>query len=142
MDAEPQDAARELIHDDQDPWSPQRGRFASEQIYTPEAVLELTNEGQPGSPPGGRFRSVVTGEDPSNHVFVDGDDESQGNLLSDARTAPGGIALLHLDDGINEFSTGSSGPGPPLLGREEQAILSVPQGLVEAQEGRRSQNDG
>src|SRR5437879_381117 len=48
--------------------------------------------------------------------------------------APGGIALLHLDDGINEFSTGSSGPGPPpLLGREEAAILSVPQGLVEAQ---------
>ena len=38
MDAEPQDAARELIHDDQDPVSPQRGRFAPEQIHTPEAV--------------------------------------------------------------------------------------------------------
>src|SRR5947207_2491120 len=50
--------------------------------------------------------------------LVDGDVESQGNLLSDARTAPGGIALLDLDDGINEFSTGSSGPGPPpLLGK-------------------------
>ena len=123
--------------------SPQPGRFASEQIYTPEAVLELTNEGQPGWTPGGRFRSGVTGENPSNHVFVDGDGESQGNLLSDARTAPGGIALLHLDDGINEFSTGSSGPGPPpLLGREEAAILSVPQGLVEVQESRRFQNDG
>src|SRR5712691_4515008 len=74
--------------------------------------------------PGGRLRSVVTGENPSNHVFVDGDGESQGNLLSDARTAPGGIALLHLDDGINEFSPGSSGSGPPpLLGREEAAIL-------------------
>ena len=83
------------------------------------------------------------GENPSNHVFVDGDGESQGNLLSHARTTPGGIALLHLDDGINEFSTGSSGPGPPpLLGREEAAILSAPQGLVEAQESRRFQNDG
>src|SRR5438552_11400597 len=92
----------------------------------------------PGWPPGGRFGSVVMGENPSNHVFVDGDGESQGNLLSDARTAPGGIALLHLDDGINEFSTGSSRPGPPpLLGREEAAILSVPQGLVKAQESRR-----
>jgi len=60
MDAEPQDAARELIHDDQDPVSPQRGRFASEQIYTPEAVLELTNEGQPGWPPGGRLRFPFT----------------------------------------------------------------------------------
>src|SRR5437764_14482474 len=93
--------------------------------------------------PGGRFRSVVTGENPSNHVLIDGDGESQGNLLSDSRTAPGGIALLHLDDGINEFSTGSSRPGPPpLLGREEAAILSVPQGLVKAQESRRFQNDG
>ena len=87
--------------------SPQRGRFASEQIYTPEAVLELTNEGQPGWPPGGRFRSVVTGENPSNHVFVDGDVESQGNLLSNSRTAPSGIALLHLDDGFKEFLVGS-----------------------------------
>ena len=30
----------------------------------------------------------------------------------------------------------------PLLGREEAAILSVPQGLVEVQESRRFQNDG
>src|SRR5438034_6947101 len=51
MDSEPHDATRVLIHDDQDPVSPQRGRFAPEQIYTPEAVLELTNEGQPGWPP-------------------------------------------------------------------------------------------
>src|SRR5580765_3223311 len=117
MDAEPQDAARELIHDDQDPVSPQGGRFASEQIYTPEAVLELTNEGQPGWPPGGRFRSVVTGENPSNYVFVEGDGESQGNLLSNARTAPGGIALLHLDDGFKEFFVGSFWAGPsPALG--------------------------
>ena len=32
MDAEPNDAARVLIHDDQDPVGPQRGRFAPEQI--------------------------------------------------------------------------------------------------------------
>ena len=31
MDAEPNDAARELIHDDQDPVGPQRRRFALEQ---------------------------------------------------------------------------------------------------------------
>src|ERR1700694_4872146 len=68
-------------------------------------------------PPGVRFRSVVTGENPSNHVFVDGDVESQGNLLSNSRTAPGGIALLHLDDGFKEFFVGSFGAGPtPSLG--------------------------
>jgi hypothetical protein len=32
MNAEPNDAARVLIHDDQDPVGPQRGRFAPEQI--------------------------------------------------------------------------------------------------------------
>ena len=32
MDAEPNDVAGELIHDDQDPVGPQRGRFAFEQI--------------------------------------------------------------------------------------------------------------
>src|SRR5437016_5964020 len=102
MDSEPHDATRVLIHDDQDPVSPQRGRFAPEQIYTPEAVLQVSNEGQPGWTPGVLFRSVVTGENPragvgpapkdptknslkvspaplfpSNHVFVDGDVESQ-----------------------------------------------------------------
>jgi hypothetical protein len=77
MDSEPDDATRVLIHDDQDPVSPQRGRFAPEQVYTPEAVLQVANEGQPGWTPGVLFRSVVTGENPSNHVFVDGDIESQ-----------------------------------------------------------------
>jgi hypothetical protein len=51
MQAKANDAARELIHDDQDPVSPQRSRFASEQIYTPEAVFHVTNEGEPGWPP-------------------------------------------------------------------------------------------
>src|SRR6266550_8807573 len=84
---------------------------------TPEAVLQVSNEGQPGWTPGILFRSVVTGENPSNHVFVDGDVESQGHLLSNSRTAPGGIALLHLDNGFQEFFVGSFGAGPtPALG--------------------------
>ena len=44
MDSEPNDATRVLIHDDQDPVSPQRGRFAPEQIHTPEAVLHVAQE--------------------------------------------------------------------------------------------------
>src|ERR1035437_9614218 len=40
MDAEPNDPAGILIHDDQDPVRPQRGRFAPEHVYPPEAVLE------------------------------------------------------------------------------------------------------
>ena len=45
----------------------------------------------------------MIGENPSNHVFVDLDVERQGDLLSDSRTAPIGIALLHFDDRMNEF---------------------------------------
>src|SRR5438876_552497 len=97
MDTEPNDAARELIHDDQDPVGPQRGRFTPEQIYTPDPVLDVAQECQPRWTTGVLFRPVVTGENPSNNIFVDLDVEGQSDLLSDSRTAPGGIALLHLD---------------------------------------------
>src|SRR5215472_18911932 len=92
MDAEPQDAARELIHDDQDPVSPQRGRFASEQIYTPETVLQVTEESQPRRTAGVRRGWVMRGEDAPNDVFIDADAERPSNLLSDSRSAPKGIA--------------------------------------------------
>jgi hypothetical protein len=44
MDAEANDPSRVLIHDDQDPVGPQRGRLAAEQIYTPEAVFHVAEE--------------------------------------------------------------------------------------------------
>ena len=47
MDAEPDDPAGVLIHDDQDPVGPQGGRFAPEQIDTPETILQVTKESQP-----------------------------------------------------------------------------------------------
>jgi len=84
----------------------------------------------------------VTGENPSNHVFVDGDVESQGHLLSDARAAPGGIALLHLDDGFDEFFVGASGSGlAPAFRGEKQAVLALGQDLLKVQKGRRLQHD-
>ena len=67
----------------------------------------MSNEGQPGWTTGVLSRPIVAGENPSNNVFVDGDVESQGNLLSDSRATPGGIALLHLDNSVDEFFVGS-----------------------------------
>src|SRR2546428_8677730 len=68
-------------------------------------------------PPESFSGSVVTRENPSNNIFVDWDVESQGDLLSNSWTAPGRIALLHLDDGFNEFFVGSLWAGPtPALG--------------------------
>ena len=44
MDAEPNDAARVLIHDHQDPVGPQRSRLAPEQIHTPETVFPVAQK--------------------------------------------------------------------------------------------------
>jgi hypothetical protein len=98
MDAEPNDAARVLIHDHQDPVRPQRCRLAPEQIHTPETVFHVAQERQPRGATGVLSRPVVMGENPANHVFVDGVVECQGDLLGDSRTAPIVITLLHFDD--------------------------------------------
>jgi hypothetical protein len=44
MHAEANDPSRVLIHDDQDPAGPQRGRLAPEQIHTPETVFHVAEE--------------------------------------------------------------------------------------------------
>ena len=107
MDAEANDPARVLIHDHQNPVGPQHGRFAPEQIHAPEAVSHVAQERQPGGTTGVLSRQVVMGENPSHHVFVNWDVERQGDLLSDSRTAPMGITLLHFDDRMNELCTRS-----------------------------------
>ena len=113
VDAETNDPSRVLIHNDQDPVGPQRGRLAPEQIHTPEAVFHVAQEGQPGGTTGVLSRPVVMGENPSNNVFIDLDVKRQGDLLGDSRTAPAGITLLHVDDRIDEFCTRSFRAGLP-----------------------------
>ncbi len=131
MDAEPNDAARILIHDHEDPVGPHRSRFAPEQIHTPETVFHVAQERQPRGTAGVLYRPVVTGEDPANHVFVDLDEERQGDLLCDSRTAPVGIPLLHFDDRMNEIYARSFRTGLPTAIRgEEHAVLLLAQGFV------------
>ncbi len=131
VDSEPNDPARKLIHDDQDPVGPQRGRLAPEQIHTPETVFHVAEESQPGGTIGVLAGLVVIGENPSNHVFVDLDVERQGEVLGDSRTAPVGITLLHFDDRMNEFGARSFRAGLPTEIRGEQVAVSLlAQGLV------------
>ena len=68
MDAEPNDPARILIHDDQDPMGPQRCRLAPEQIHAPEVVFHVAQERQPGRTTGVLPRPVVLREYPSNRI--------------------------------------------------------------------------
>ena len=133
MDAEPNDAARVLIHDHQDPVGPQRCRLAPEQINTPETVFHVAQECQPGGAIGVLSRPVVMGENPSNKVFVDWDVERQGDLLRDSRTAPVGITLLHFDDRMNEFYARSFRAGLPTAIRGEQhPVLSLAHSFVKS----------
>ena len=53
----------------------------------------------------------------TNYVFVDRSVRSQDILLRNSRTATGGIALLDLDDGVDEFFVGTLPSGlTPALG--------------------------
>ena len=65
-------------------------------------------------PPRTRFRAVVNAQDTANNILIDRDAEGQRDLLSDAGTAPTGIAKLHANDGIDEV------------------FFSVPSGRVDA----------
>ena len=71
------------------------------------------------------------GENPSHHVFVNWDVEHHGDLLSDSRTAPVGITLLHFDDRMDEFCTRSFRAGLPTAIRgEQQAVFLLADGFV------------
>ena len=136
------DPAGKLIHDNQDPVGPQRGRLALEQIHAPEAVFHVAQDRQPGGTTSVLARPVVMGENPSNHVFVDLDVERRGDVLGDARTAPVRITFLHFDDRTDEFCARSFRAGLPTAFRGEQhAVLLPAQGLVKAQQCRGLQYD-
>ena len=75
-----------------------------------QTVFHVAQESQPGKTIGVLSRLVVTGENPANHVFVDLDLKRQGQLLSDSRTAPVGITLLHFDTARMSSALGPFGP--------------------------------
>jgi hypothetical protein len=80
VNAKSNDSAGELVHDDRVPVGPQRGRLAPKRIYAPEAVLHVAQEVQPRGAGPIRIRLVVSGKNTANHVLVDIDSESQGDL--------------------------------------------------------------
>ena len=45
----------------------------------------------------------MNAEDTANHIFVDGNAESQGDLLGDAGTTPVAIAPFQFNDCLDEF---------------------------------------
>ena len=55
VQAESNDATSVLIHDDQNPMSPQYCRFAAKEVHVPETVLHLTKKSQPRGTAGVRL---------------------------------------------------------------------------------------
>src|SRR5438105_13661236 len=70
----------------QHPVCAQDGRFASKQIETPQTVLRVTEDREPGRPCRIRRRLVPHGENAPHHALVDGNADGQGDLLRDPWT--------------------------------------------------------
>src|SRR5262249_61744265 len=82
----------------------QRGRFAPEQITTPQAVLHMAEKCQPRWA-GIRVRPVVKAQDSANYVLIDLEAKSQSNRLGDSRIAPAGHTPFPLNNSSDEFLT-------------------------------------
>jgi hypothetical protein len=82
-------------------------------------------------------------QDTANNILVDINAESQCDLLGNPGTAPAGITPFHFNDGVDEFFLRSLWATPtPAPGRKQQAVLSLPQHVVEMQQSGRLENAG
>src|SRR5215469_11691975 len=62
----------------------------------------------------------------ANHIFIDRDAQSQGDLLGNAGGAPVGIPPFHFDNGADEFFLRSLWARPTsTLRREQHAVLAL-----------------
>jgi hypothetical protein len=71
MNAEPHYATRELIHDDQYRVRIEHDRFPAEELGTPQAILGVTEEGEPRRPRPARRRTIVFQQNAPHDVLVD-----------------------------------------------------------------------
>jgi hypothetical protein len=133
--AKPNDLARVLVHHDQYPVCSQGRGLAPEQIDAPQTVLHMAQKSKPGWTAGSGCRSEMNSHNTSHHVLVDLDTEGRSNLLRNSWTSPGGIALFHLHDGIDKFSSGPFWARlMPGSWRKKEAVFPFLQRLVEVQE--------
>jgi len=128
LDAEANDAAREMIHHNHDPVTLEHNRFTLEQIDSPQAVLHVADERAPRWALGSGGRSEVLSEDATHNVLVDLDAERMNHLLGNAWTTEAWIAVLHFEDRGDEFLRGPLRPCSLTgLGREQQSVFPLDQ---------------
>src|SRR6516165_9596590 len=106
-------------------------------------IIGAAEEGEPGWASRTRFRPVMNSEDTANHILVEGNAESQGDLLGDAGTTPVEITPFQFNDGVDEFFMRSFRARPtPALERKQHAVLSFGQHVVEMRQRGWLQDDG
>jgi hypothetical protein len=71
LHGEADDAASELIHHYHHPVRLENQRFGAKEIDTPETILRMSEEGEPGRTVGAVSRSTVFGEHASHDILVD-----------------------------------------------------------------------
>jgi len=89
----------------------QQDGLDTEQIGTPETVLEVASQCEPRRAIGSGFGSKVFGKDATHDIFVDLDAKGVRDLLSDSHAAEAWIAPLHLNDSRDELSGRALGTG-------------------------------
>ena len=125
MDAGANEAARELIHDDEYPVAAEHDRLAAKEIHAPEAVCRMADERQPGGSRASRRRAIVFGQHAVHDVLVDVDPERA--MMRAIRGQPN-RGLRDLSSTMARMSA-SSGPfGPRLFGHglDENSQRYVP----------------
>ena len=100
------DAAGKLIHDDQDPVTPQQDRFGPEQVQAPETVFGMTQEREPRRSVVTAVGAVVRGQHSADHIFVEVEAKDLGQVLGDLWAAKSGIAPLEFTNGSDQFRRG------------------------------------
>src|ERR1700730_200159 len=120
-DAKPDDATSEDVHDQHHPMAAQKDGFNAEEIDTPDAVLRVSDECQPGRTIGTRLGSKMFGKHAPHDIFVDLGAKGVSDLLGDADTTELRIAVLHLDEGRESCPEGPFGPGFRLRHEEENS---------------------
>ena len=121
MHAHPDQATRELVHDDEHPIALQHDRLAAEEVHAPEAVRGMADERQPRGASAARRRTIVFRQHAVHDVLVDLDTECLRDDAGDPWTPESGIARLQLDDRPDECLVRSFGPGLWGHGLEENS---------------------
>ena len=91
----------------------QRDRLTSKQIHTPQAVLHLSQEGEPRRPVPTRFWIPMFQQHTANQVFVNRDPKDPSNDQRYSWAAEARIAAFKFHNGANKCVRGPLRPWLP-----------------------------